>query len=166
MQGLEKGGKYKRKRGWLCCDKKAAAITAATFCHYSNWTRIQESTLHWGARTQSHCCCQNTSASALRTALSPLSENPGTGNTTEELALPLLLLPKTPPKTWGKWLPLSSCLTNLLSGHHAESSVNQVSVFLLLPVWPEKAKSGAISQRDSTCLQKRPWLCSKLPMRC
>ena len=82
---------------------------------------------------------KNTSASALRTALSPLSENPGTEITTEELALPLLLLPQTHPKTREKWPPLSSCLINLLSGHHAESSVNQVSVFLLLPVWPEKA---------------------------
>ena len=60
MQGLEKGCKYKRKRGWLCCDRKAAAMTAATFRHYSNWTWIQESTLHWGAHTQSHCCCKKT----------------------------------------------------------------------------------------------------------
>ena len=44
---------------------------------------------------------ENTSASALRTALSPLSENPGTEISTEELALPFLLLPKTPPKTRG-----------------------------------------------------------------
>lgn len=38
----------------------------------------------------------------------------------------------------GEWLPPASCLTHLLPRRHAESSVNQVSVFLLLPIDQKK----------------------------
>lgn len=91
---------------------------------------------------------KGTVPSDVGAARPPRSENPGTYITAEELALLLQLLSQVLRKARGEMASFFLLPTNLLPKRHTESSINQVSIFLLLPIDQRKEVRSCFSKRE------------------